>query len=122
VGAAMKVKIDHGQKTTGMIRKKTYETITVKVDLSHEELAVIKSRKMDKIVVMERGWPAHMGAMNGDFNLTVGGLVKNLMTEYSVNTPIEAKQYEAALVNQLKLLKEELVGNASGGESKSFEL
>lgn len=118
----MRVSITHGEKKTGLIMKKTFYTVLVQVEFSQEELAVIKQRKLEKTIVMERPWPAHMGEMSGNYNLSIGSLVSNLTTETNFTTPVEAKQYEAELTNKLRALKEFLTDNTSTGTSTSFEL
>jgi hypothetical protein len=118
----MRVSIDHGEFVKGLVIKKRWPSVTVKVEFSEEEKAIIKQRKLEKIVVMERDWPAHMGTMSGDFNLTIGGLLKNQLTEYTCDNISRAKQYEAELIERLKRLKEFLGENGDKAESKTFEL
>lgn len=56
------------------------------------------------------------------FNLRISKLVSGA-DSYTVATPMEAKQYEAELTQQLKLLKQYIEENADVGEkSTTFEL
>lgn len=118
----MKVSIEHGEYSTGMIIKKKWPQVTVKVVFNEEEKAIIQKRKLEKYVVMEREWPAHTGTMPGDYNLTIGNLYKNQLTEYTLHNASQAKEYEDELIGRLKRLKDFLAENATPGENKSFEL
>jgi len=141
----MKVTISHVQKTTGLIRKTTFHGVAVKVDFSTEELAVIRERRLEGDVVLERGYPADMsdmaiekhanrglgrklltaavsGADANNFDLTVNKLIKG-EDVYFFGTPVEAKEYENMLKNGLVTLKNWIVGNAEvEQETASFEL
>lgn len=118
----MQVSISHDEYSTGLIFKKKWPQVTVRVIFNEEEKSIIRERKLEKIIVMERGWPAHMGAMPGDFNLSIGGLLKNNLTEYTLETVYLAKQYEIELTERLKRLKEFLDENATTGGTTTFEL
>lgn len=118
----MKVSIEHGEFTTGIIMKKRWPKVTVKVEFSEEEKQIIKDRKLDTIVVMERDWPAHMEGTAGDFNLTIGSLLRNSLPDYTCHNLSRAKEYEAQLIERLKRLKEFLGENGGQMENKTFEL
>ncbi|WP_411890787.1 hypothetical protein [Yoonia sp. SDW83-1] len=141
----MKVTINHVQKSVGLIRKVTHHGVAVKVEFSTEELAVIRERKLEPDVVMERGYPSDMsdaaiekhesrglgkmlltaavsGADANHHHLTVRKLMAGEDT-YFQSTPMEAKAYENALKEQLVKLKDWIVGNAEvETEASSFEL
>ena len=141
----MKVTINHVQKKTGMIRKTTHHGVSVRVDFSAEERAVIQERKLEKYGIMERGYPSDMsdgaiekheskglgrklltaavaGADALHFDLTIGKLMRG-EDVYFLSTPIEAKNYEAELKDRLVQLKDFIVGNAEvERETESFEL
>lgn len=122
----MRISIEHGETTTGFIFKKTLFTVRLAVQFSEEELAIIKLRKLESDVLVERDPPADVSLRNTDnpniFHLTIGKLVKKGSDTYVVSTPIEAKNYEMLLHERLKLLKEYIMGNADGGTSKTYEL
>jgi hypothetical protein len=141
----MKVTINHVQKTSGMIRKTTYHGVAVKVDFNTEELAVIRERKLEHDIIMDRGYPADMSdgqiekhankglgskllkaAVSGKdalhFDLSVAKLMKG-EDVYFLGTPMEAKAYEEELKEGLVKLKNWIVGNADvEKETTSFEL
>ena len=140
----MKVSLNHTEKKTGMIRKTKHYGVTVKIDFDATETAIITERKLGKDIVLERGYPSDMSegeiekhanrglgkklltaAVSGTdangFDLTVNKLMKG--DTYHFSTPVEAKEYEAALKTALVRLKEWIIGN-EGIEQKSdsFEL
>lgn len=141
----MKVTINHVQKTTGMIRKTTHHGVALRVEFNAEELAVIRERKLEKDIVLERGYPSDMSdaaiekhegkslkrklltaAVSGTdalhFNLTISKLMKG-EDVYFLSTPVEAKAYEAEIKDKLVQLKDWIMGNAEvETETASFEL
>lgn len=141
----MKVTINHVQKKTGLIRKTTHHGVAVRVDFNAEELAVIRERRLQKTVVMERDYPSDMSdsaiekfekrgigrailtaAVNGTdalhFHLTIGKLMKG-EDVYFLSTPLNAKGYEDELKERLVTLKDYIMGNAEvETETASFEL
>ena len=141
----MKVTINHVQKTTGMIRRTTHHGVSVRVQFSAEELAVIRERKLEKDVVLERGYPSDMSdgaiekhetkglgrklltaAVSGTdalhFHLTINKLMQG-EDVYFLSTPMEAKGYEAELKDKLVEPKNWIMGNAElETETESFEL
>ncbi|MEJ6404949.1 hypothetical protein [Yoonia sp. 2307UL14-13] len=117
----------------------------MKVEFSTEELAVIRERKLETDVVLERDYSSDMSqaAIEKRENR---GLGKKLLTAavsgtdanhqhlsvrklmngedvYFRSTPMEAKDYEEQLKNSLVTLKNWIVGNAEvETETASFEL
>ena len=138
MGVTMKVSISHGEKSKGLIFTKRFYTVTIKVQFSNEELAIIDQRKLKNIVVLERDCPPdekhfkEKGKMtriatnlaNGfqnPYNLTIGKLVKGPDT-YTLVTPADAKNYEHEFTEMLPTLKGYVDMNAAIGTSKQFEL
>ena len=126
----MRVTINHEQRNSGLIFKKTRIAVVLSIQFSEEELATIKTRKLKSTVVLERKWDATMrekAAAHPEYydtvpppNLTVGDLLKG--DTYVCDTPVEAKQYEAKLIDALKTVKPFIEGNQSSAQTKSFEL
>jgi hypothetical protein len=138
----MKVSLSHEEKKTGMIRKTTHHGVTVHVQFSPAEEAIVRERKLERTVILERDYPSDVdpekfeskglarrmatAAVSGmdalHFHLTIGKLLKGPDT-YFMATPLQAKEYEARLREQLPMLKEYIVEN-EGVEQKSdsFEL
>ena len=137
----MKVSINHTEKTQGMIRKTTYHGVVVKVEFSAEETAIIEKRGLWKDIVVERGADALTdpdkhdkkglarkivqasisGADSLNFHLTVRKLRDG--DTFFFTTPLEAKEYEDIVKENLVKLKGYILGN-EGVEQKSdtFEI
>jgi hypothetical protein len=129
----MRVSIDHKEKTMGLVFKKTKHAVVVTIQFTEQEQAIIRQRKLNDYVIIKREWDATMKekaeAHPEHYNhpdmkpphLFIKDLVKGPDT-YVLDTPIEAKQYEARLVEGLKTLKSFIEGNQTVAESKTFEL
>lgn len=141
----MRVTINHVQKSSGVIRRKTHHGVAVRVEFNPEELTIIRERHLEKDVVIERDYPSDMSAnaihkhenkglgktllkaaVSGTdslhHHLTINKLMKGEDVHF-FSTPLEAKAYEEALKEQLALLKAYIVGNAEvEQETASFEL
>ena len=137
----MKVTINHVEKTQGMIFKKTLHGVELSVAFNEEELAIIRERKLEGDIIVERGVPADVdaekhanrglasklataalsGADANHFHLTIGKLMKGTDT-YFFETPLEAKEYDEHLRDTLPNFKNYLLANAEKGEGGSFEL
>ena len=125
----MRVSIEHTERQEGMFRKTTYYVVHCKVDFSQEELEIIKQRKLEKTIVMERPVHAHIknkDRFEGAFNLSISGLMSSSHAngeQYVCATPQDAKMYEAELIEQLKLLNAFIYENVQVEEkSQTFEL
>lgn len=137
----MKVQINHIEKQTGMLRRTTHYGVQVKVEFNAEETAIIEQRGLWKDLVLERDYPSDVdpekveskglarklaqaavaGADSLHYHLNIRKLRDG--DTYFMSTPIEAKQYEAALKEKLVLLKEYIMGNERIEQtSDSFEL
>lgn len=138
----MRVNIEHVEKSKGMVLKKKMYGLSVTVTFGEEELAIIKERKLERTVILERGIPADVDAYKHDnrgivkrlataavagadanhFDLTIGKLMKGTDT-YFLDTPIEVKEYDAMLREKLPDLKNYIVLNEDIDRgSDSFEL
>ena len=142
----MKVSLSHNEKQTGMIRKTTHHGVTVHVQFDASETAIIQERKLEKTIVVERDpgsdvdveklanrgvgmsiatglvKAATQGMDSLNFDLTIATLLRGPDT-YFLSTPLEAKEYEGRLREQLPVLKDYILGNeAVEQQSDSFEL
>ena len=122
----MKVNIQHEEVKKGFIRKKTYHQITVDVQFSEEETQIIKDNDMERAKLLDRVRPANFNDGVFDdprWNLEVRQFMWDKPNVYTVNTPAEAKQYEADVKDALTNFKAYLEENAGIEEqSTSFEL
>lgn len=137
----MKVSLNHVEKTHGVIRKKTYHGVQVKVEFSAEEAAIIEKRGLWRDVVLERDADALTdpekhekkglarkivqasiaGADSLSFHLTVRKLRDG--DTYYFGTPAEAKMYEDDLKQNLVNLKNWILGNEKiEQKSDTFEI
>lgn len=121
----MKVDIQHKEITRGLIFKKTFYQVSTTVQFTEEEKFIIKKQKMKDDVVHQRDRPA--GVTRTDipihhYYLHVDQLLKGT-DHYVVATVLEAKAYEAQLMESLKTFKEILSHSGEITEkNKSFEL
>ncbi len=141
----MKVRINHVEKTTGMLRKRTHYGVIVSVVFDSTEQAIIQERGLMRDIVLERGYPSDMsdaqvekhanrglgakllkaavsGVDSNHYHLTIGKLMQD-EDVYHLSTPIEAKHYEADLKEALVQLKNYILENETiENKSDSFEL
>ncbi len=137
----MKVRLQHLEKSTGLIRRTVHHGVEVKVDFSAEEEAIINQRNLWKDLVLERDYPSDVdgekheskglarklaqAAVSGADTLHYHLNVRKLRDgdTYYMSTPLEAKHYEAALREKLVELKDYIMGNQGVEQaSDSFEL
>ena len=127
----MRVSIQHNQKSTGFIFTKPYIEVVTSVTFSEEEKAIIRSKKLQKFVVLDREHdfivrkrfendPKYLASIRRA-DLTIAELVTG-PDAYRCETPMHAKQYEAEVTAALKTLKDFITGNTEVAQSKSFEL
>ena len=138
----MRVQIEHKTETKGLLRKTTFHIVALTVEFSDEEKAIVRERKLERTVILERDVPANVdedkhaergllakvvtAAVKGrdanHFHLTIGKLL-NGVDQYALATPLEAKEYEAELAEVLAKLKAYIMENAGVEQkSSSFEL
>lgn len=123
----MKVDINHREETSGWLSKKTYYVVDLTVTFSEEELAIIKQRKLEGDIVIERGIPANQDPgkfknIEDVFNLSIGKLTRGT-DSYAFSSPRDAKEYEAEIHDIMPKLKQHIMDNAEIEEkSTSFEL
>lgn len=105
-----------------MFKKTTFYTVTVKVDFTEEEAAVIKKADLDRAVVMEREVPPNRNEVEpGYWDLKVYQLADG--NTYVCRTTGEAQAYEEELKEALPLVKQAIDNNRDVQvENKSFEL
>ena len=92
---------------------------------ANEQIAIIRQRKLQKVLVLKREMPADQtGWPDGFFDLTVGSIVASGSSpnEYCFRSPKEMKIYEAELRAALKDFKDFLVDNAELPEDKRVEI
>jgi len=108
----MRVSIEHGTVRQGLLFKTTYYSVDLVVHFSHEETQIIRQRKLERAVLLNRR-PANAKVDDRDdrFTLTVGHVVKG-RDQYLAANPAAAKAYQAQLLAALEELKDWLSLNA----------
>lgn len=112
----MRVSISHETVRQGWLFKTTYYAVDLQVHFTHEETQIIRQRKLEKSVLLERR-PATAKVDDRDekFTLAVGMLQKGT-DRFLTATPATAKLYQAELLIALEQLKGWLSLNAETGE------
>lgn len=122
----MDVSIEPVEKREGLILKKSFYYVYVTVDFTHEQLAIIKARKLGDTVILERDPPANLKLRPDDpthlWHLTINKLIKNKPEAHVFASPLEAKIYEEELEDKLRILKSFIEGNAEVGSKRSFTI
>ncbi len=122
----MKVEIRNVEVTKGMIRKKTFPAVLVKVEYSEEEKAIIKQNDWNDLVLVERPLPADKDPKSfesfGDdfFNLTVWKAGDG--DTYAFTNTGQAQNYINQVKEKLVKLKRAFEGSQTEAEDESFEL
>lgn len=117
----MRVSIEHHTIRKGMVMKTTYYQVACSVAFTHEETQIIRQRKLEKSVLLERR-PATAKVDDRDekFTLTVAHLQRG-PDQFLCATPAHAKLYQQDLLSALEQLKNWLMLNAETGERKVVE-
>lgn len=119
----MRVRIDHQEIRKGFILKKSFYQVSCQVDFTQVQLHVIQDRYLEDYLVMERV-PANW-RLDDDpdwFALRIRHLLDGKVDHHLCADPVAAKNYEANLVDRLRLLKDFIEDNQRLGGSKVIEL
>src|SRR6266851_3569902 len=128
---AMRVSIEHKEKSTGFFKQTSYIEVETIVTFSEEELAIIQQRNLEHYVLLERDAPSVIAyrypnkeAVGLAFNLTVDRLVeaarRGRPDAYICDDPIHARVYEEKLTDALKYLKGMIEIAATVAPKKTF--
>jgi hypothetical protein len=126
----MRASIEHKEIASGLIKKVPQVEVTVAVQLSEEERAIVERWNLGERVVVERQINAHrLGKMKADQydyeanleHLRIAHLLRG-PNRYVVDTPLDAKVYQNEVVEGLKSLKSFLAGCAELAEPQSLEI
>lgn len=142
MGDSMKIDIKSVEKKSGgMFFKKTLHGVALTVTFSEEERAIIRERRLENDIILERGYSAEVnvekvanrtlvgkiakaaikGVDSFTPDLTVHKLLVGTDTHF-FHTPLEAKDYTDELKAKLPDFKVHVMENAAAGEDQSFEL
>lgn len=108
----MRVSIEHQTVRQGMLFRRTYHAVDLTVHFTHEETQIIRQRRLEKSVLLERR-PATAKVDDRDdkFTLLVGHL-GGTKDRFLTANPSAAKRYQDELLVALELLKDWLTDNA----------
>jgi len=117
----MRVAIDHETVRKGLLFKTTYYVVICSVHFTHEETQIIRQRKLEKSVLLERR-PATAKVDDRDdkFTLSVAHLQRG-PDRFMTATPAHAKLYQEELLAALEQLKGWLSLNAETGDRTVVE-
>lgn len=127
----MKVDIKNQEVQEGFVFKKKYHEVTLQVEFSEEEKAIIKQNKLKDIILLKRDIPAnrkvasYSSIMENDptfWDLKVYSLLDKRGNSYAFHDLGSAKNYIADLKETLPKLKSMLENNVGEAEDESFEL
>jgi len=117
----MRVSVEHHTVQKGLLLKTTYYAVDCSVAFSHEETQIIRQRKLEKSVLLDRR-PATAKVADRDdkFQLTVARLQKGV-DRFLCETPATAKLYQEDLLAALEQLKVWVSLNAEEGKKTVVE-
>ncbi|QXT41149.1 hypothetical protein [Gymnodinialimonas ceratoperidinii] len=118
----MRISISHHTVRKGFILKTTYYQVHLDVFFSHEELQVIRQRKLAKTKLLDRR-PANARVDDRDekFELRLQDLMRASADTFLCATPSAAKIYEEELLAALAQVKLWIGDNAEVGSRTVVE-
>ena len=118
----MRVAIEHHSIRRGWLFRTTYYAVDLTVHFTHEEKQIIRQRKLETSVLLERR-PATAKVDDRDekFTLLVEHLVRGTDRHLTAN-PASAKLYQEELLAALEMLKTWVTLNADEAERTVVEL
>ena len=119
----MRISIKHNTIRQGLLFKTTYYEVRLTVLFTHEEIQIIRQRKLMKTKLLDRR-PATAKVDDRDdkFELTVGGIVNGKTDRFLCATPSASKIYEERLLDTLQQLKLWISDNADEADDFVVEL
>jgi len=112
----MRVSIEHNTIQIGWLFKRTLYAVDCTVHFSHEETQIIRQRKLEKSILLERRpATARVDDRDDKFTLSVASLQRGRDRFLAAN-PASAKLYQQELIGALEQLKGWLQLNADTSE------
>lgn len=128
----MRVTIEHNEKkSTGLLRAVRQVEVVTHVQFSQAELLIIEQRELEDFIVLERAPDSHLAASfspnereawDGAFHLRIRDLLKVAPDRFTLDTPSDAKAYQAHLADALRQLKIFIANNAELAGPTDLEL
>jgi len=119
----MRISIKHDTVRRGLLFKTTYYEVALTVLFTHEEIQIIRQRKLMQTKLLERR-PATAKVDDRDtkFELLVGDIINGKTDRFLCATPSTSKRYEEMLLDTLQQLKLWIGDNADEGEDFVVEI
>ena len=118
----MKIDIKNSTYTKGLVFKDTFYKLELNVELTEEEKAIIKQRKLEDTIIWKLPPPASFPQDDYDgFNLLIANL-KGGYFWYDFKSPAEAKVFQEELIEKLKIAKQYLQNNTTTAQDTSLEI
>mgnify|MGYP001550244291 CR=1 FL=1 len=127
----MRVRIEHQEKSTGPLRAAHQVEVVTQVQFSQAERLIIEHRGLEDFVVLERLPDSRLAATlapeeqdvwDGAFHLRIRDLTNEAPDRFTLDTPSDAKAYQARLTDALRQLKIFIEANADLGSTTVLEL
>jgi hypothetical protein len=127
----MRAHIEQKEKSVGLLRGVRQVEVVAYVNFTEEELSVITSRQLEDFVVLLRTpdsrragkmAPEEIEQWEQDFSLTIGDLMNDRPDKFTLDTPSDAKAYQARLTDALRQLKLFLTENAALADPTILEI
>lgn len=118
----MRVSIEHKSVTRGFFFKRTFYAVELTAHFTHEEMQIIRQRKLEEAVLLERRpATAKLDDHDAQYALSVAHLIRGT-DRFLTATPAAAKVYQSELLHALEQLKEWLSANAEIADRIVVEL
>lgn len=127
----MRVHFQHEEKTTGLLRSDRQIEVIAYVEFSDEERLIVERRGLQNFVLLERVPDARLAnrftpdefeAWEQSFHLRIRDLLVATPNRFTLDTPSDAKAYQARLTEALRNLKSFILANASLSEPTTLEI
>ena len=119
----MRVRIDHQEIRKGFVLKKSFYQVSCQVEFTEVQRHVIQDRYLEDYVILQRvPANARIDDVLDWFTLRIRHLLDSKVDHHLCADPVAAKNYEAELLDALRLLKQFLEGNEQFGGTRIVEL
>jgi hypothetical protein len=102
----MRIAIKHNTVRQGLLFKTTYYEVSLTVLFTHEEIQIIRQRRLLKTKLLDRRpATAKVDDRDSKFELSVGDIINGKTDRFLCATPSASKRYEEMLLDTLQQLK-----------------
>lgn len=119
----MRISIKHETVLRGLLFKTTYYQVSLTVLFTHEEIQIIRQRKLMQTKLLDRRpATAKVDDRDSKFELLVGDIVNGKTDQFLCATPSASKIYEERLLATLQQLKLWISDNAEEADNFVVEI